>query len=112
MWCDYNYSNINPLNKGDLAHLILVKNPKHHSEGDFSLQQNHVSQHGNNKNTFSGIGYYHPDLFKNLPQGNRPLGPLLRTTMNNNQVSGEYFDGDWRDIGTPERLNQLNLELL
>ena len=111
VWCDYNYTNINPINKNNLAHIILVRNPEHHSEGDFSLQQNHVSQHGKNKNTFSGIGYYHPELFKNLGQGNRPLGPLLRETMDSNKVSGELFDGDWRDIGTPERLDKLNKSL-
>ena len=111
VWCDYHYSNHDPIKKDDLAHLVLVNNPKHHSEGDFSLQKNRVSEEGDHKYTFSGIGYYHPDLFKSLAQSSRPLGPLLRATMNDNKVSGELFDGDWRDIGTPERLNDLNLKL-
>ena len=112
VWCNFNYSNVNPLENNDLAHLILVKNPGHNPDGDFSLDNDRVSNAGENAYTFSGIGYYHHDLFKNLPYGKRPLAPILREAMQTGQVSGELYTGDWRDIGTPERLQQLNQEFL
>ena len=109
VWCDYEYQS--PIKEGKLAHLILVNNPPHNSQGDFALLQNQVKNEGNNKFTFSGIGYYHPDLFKGLPAGKRPLAPLLRDAMKVGQVTGEFFNGDWRDIGTPERLAELDQDL-
>ena len=112
VWCDYEFSNSNPLKSGNLAHLVLVNNPEHNPEGDFALINQNIKTEGKNKLTFSGIGYYHPDLFKNLPQGKRPLAPLLREAMDNNKVSGESYTGDWRDIGTPERLEELERDLL
>ena len=121
VWCDYTYSNKSPLKENDLAHLILVNNPEHNPEGDFALinepthaqdNQQRVDVEGPTKYTFSGIGYYHPNLFKSLPQGKHPLAPILRNAMLNKQVSGEHFTGDWRDIGTPERLAQLDSDLI
>ena len=111
VWCDYEYQLQNPLKEGKLAHLILVNNPPHHPQGDFALLQNQVENEGKTKFTFSGIGYYHPDLFNNLEPGKRPLAPLLREAMNKGQVTGELFSGDWRDIGTPERLAELDQDL-
>ncbi len=108
VWCNLNYSSKNPLSGDDLAHLVLVDNPSHNPKGDFSLENNRIDNEGEDKFTFSGIGYYHPDLFKNLLYGKHPLAPLLRNTMKTKQVSGELFKGDWRDIGTPERLTELN----
>ncbi len=113
VWCDYSLSKQSPLTGNDLAHLILVNNPTHNPKGDFALFQNRVDVEGcsHNKFTFSGIGYYHPDLFKNLPRGKLALAPVLRKAMHKQQVSGELFEGDWRDIGTPERLQQLDDDL-
>ncbi|MEE9444377.1 MAG: nucleotidyltransferase family protein [Cocleimonas sp.] len=111
VWCDYPYQPQNPLKEGKLAHLILVNNPPHHPQGDFALLQNQVENEGKTKFTFSGIGYYHPYLFNNLEPGKRPLAPLLREAMNKGQVTGELFSGDWRDIGTPERLAELDQDL-
>ncbi len=111
VWCDFKYSSTNPLKTGDLAYLVLVNNPEHNPDGDFALNNQCVKKEGENKLTFSGIGYYHPDLFKILPQGKRPLAPLLREAMDNSKVSGEHFAGDWRDIGTPDRLAKLDHQL-
>ena len=111
VWCDYEYSNQNPLKGNQLAHLVLVNNPEHNSDGDFTLVKDRINRDGDNKLTFSGIAYYHPEFFNSLSQGKRPLAPLLRDAMDNNKVSGESFTGDWRDIGTPERLEQLDHEL-
>ena len=95
-----------------LAHLLMVPNPVQHLNGDFYLQGNRVSaQEGSNseKLTFSGIGIYHKDLFQNLEIGNpAKLAPLLRAAMEQDKVSGEKYLGPWHDVGTPQRLHELN----
>lgn len=93
----------------ELAHLVLIDNPIHHPAGDFGLDDNGwVSNDGERKFTFSGIGVYHPDLFKSTPPGKSKLAPLLRHAIANKKVSGQYYQGFWMDIGTPERLNELD----
>ncbi|PIE00286.1 MAG: mannose-1-phosphate guanylyltransferase [Thiothrix nivea] len=108
IWCDYPCRPIT-LDHGDLAHLVLVANPPHHPEGDFALQKNRVI---NNQvlphYTFSGIGFYRSELFRQLSYGKHPLGPLLREAIQDQAVSGELYTGEWLDIGTPERLQVLN----
>lgn len=110
VWCDYPCLP-QPLAQNDLAHLVLVNNPEHNPNGDFILQNGRVSGDGENRLTFSGIGYYHPQLFDGMGYGKRPLAPLLREAMQRGQVSGEWFGGDWRDIGTPARLAELDRAL-
>ena len=110
VWCDYPCQPYN-LAEHDLAHLVLVNNPTHNLQGDFSLGNGRVARTGEPRYTFSGIGYYHPALFAELTPGKHPLAPLLRAAMQAGQVSGEHFSGDWRDIGTPERLAELDQDL-
>ncbi len=112
VWCDYNYRNQSPLKEDNLAHLILVNNPPHNPKGDFALMPNkQVEVNGNIMFTYSGIGYYHPELFNTLPKGKLALAPILRKAMHKQQISGELFTGDWQDIGTPERLRSLDKKL-
>ena len=93
----------------DLAHLVLVPNPEHHPEGDFGIHDTGlVDEQAAEPLTFSGIGLYSPKLFSNLPAGSRKLGPLLRQAMAKQRISGQKFSGFWLDIGTPERLQELN----
>ncbi|MEZ5452395.1 MAG: nucleotidyltransferase family protein [Thiothrix sp.] len=110
VWCDYPCLPLTLANN-DLAHLVLVNNPTHHPQGDFALPEQRVLDAGEPRYTFSGIGYYRPQLFAGLPYGKRPLAPLLREVMAQEKVSGELFSGDWRDIGTPERLTELDQDL-
>ena len=94
---------------GDLAHLVLVPNPAHHPAGDFHLAEGRAATEGNPKLTFSGIGVYHPALFANLPaRAPAKLAPLLRAAMDAGRVSGELHPGHWLDIGTPQRLAELD----
>lgn len=94
----------------DLAHLVLVPNPEHHPEGDFGLNSTGlVDEQASEQLTFSGIGLYNPKLFANLSAGSRKLGPLLRQAIAKQQVSGQKHAGFWMDIGTPERLQELNM---
>lgn len=104
---DYDFSQLH--NKEiDLAHLVLIPNPDHHPEGDFHLSTSGlVSESGGSSLTFSGIGLYHPNLFSNMKPGTNKLGPLLRKVMPENRVTGEKFNGFWMDIGTPERLKEM-----
>ena len=99
------------LNK-PLAHLLMVPNPVQHPDGDFYLQNTIVSDDssmGAEKLTFSGIGIYHKDLFRGLEIGvPAKLAPLLREAMAQNKVSGEKYTGPWHDVGTPQRLQELN----
>jgi len=95
-----------------LAYLLMVPNPVQHPDGDFYLKDGLVSDHpseGAEKLTFSGIGIYHKDLFRELEIGvPAKLAPLLRKAMEQNQVSGEKYTGPWHDVGTPQRLQELN----
>ncbi|NOT84888.1 MAG: nucleotidyltransferase family protein [Methylococcaceae bacterium] len=92
-----------------LAYLVLISNPSHHEQGDFYLAANgQLSSIETPKLTFSGIGVYHPDLFRHQPAGIRKLAPILRAAMLEHKVSGEHFEGFWMDIGTPERLQALH----
>ena len=93
----------------DLAHLVLIPNPTHHPEGDFHLSENQqLAVSGTSTLTFSGIGIYSPALFDNTAPGIIKLAPLLRQAMAMNRVSGEKFNGFWMDIGTPQRLKELD----
>ena len=95
-----------------LAHLLMVPNPAQHPEGDFYLKGSQVTAEalgGAEKLTFSGIGIYHRDLFKDLDLDSpAKLAPLLREAMAKNSVSGEKYTGPWHDVGTPQRLLELN----
>ena len=94
-------------------HLVLVDNPPQHPNGDFVLRGNRVVEGDGNKLTFSGIGVYHRNVFAGLaPQIKAPLVPLLRAAIAAGQASGEHFHGRWVDVGTPDRLQQLDENLL
>ncbi len=94
----------------DLAHLVLVDNPEHHPQGDFGLDNTgNVIENCKVKFTFSGIGMYRPELFVNIPPGVCKLGPLLHQAIANQRVSGQKYNGFWMDIGTPQRLQELDL---
>ncbi|MDQ0036482.1 MurNAc alpha-1-phosphate uridylyltransferase [Variovorax boronicumulans] len=106
------------LANGKLAHLWLVPNPAHNLKGDFGLSAEGLALNTTpEKYTFSTIGLYRAALFAPpycvIPSGNpagvkAPLAPILRAAMDNELVSAELYTGPWTDVGTPERLAQLN----
>lgn len=110
-WLDLDYRALvsQPLGE-DLAHLWLVPNPPQHPQGDFSLQAGRVLD--TPALTFSGVGLYHPAAFAGLPCGARKLAPLLRDWMAQGRVGGSLLAGEWRDIGTVDRLRELDEQLL
>ena len=103
---------------GKLAHLWLVPNPAHNPRGDFGISPDGLAlNHAPQKYTFSSIALYRKALFAppycDVPSGNpggikTPLAPLLRLGVDNGQISAELYPGPWTDVGTPERLAQLN----
>lgn len=105
--CDYPLAELR-VKEVDLAHLVMIDNPPHHPEGDFSLNSSGIlSEQGSHKLTYSGIGVYHPKLFDNIPVAPLKLRPVLNQAIRDQRVSGEQFSGMWMDIGTPARLQSL-----
>jgi MurNAc alpha-1-phosphate uridylyltransferase len=107
VWTDIDLASLG-LAPGDLAHLVLVDNPAHHPTGDFALANGRVFAMGEPRLTFSGVGIYRPELFEDCTPGAFPLAPLLRSAMARGLVSGNHHQGIWIDIGTPQRLADLD----
>ncbi|EJM87344.1 Nucleoside-diphosphate-sugar pyrophosphorylase family protein [Pseudomonas sp. GM74] len=108
IWTDYDFSVLHqPIN--GLAHLVLVSNPSHHPAGDFSLVETlvHDGQSEVGTLTYSGIAVLHPQLFDGCTAGAFKLAPLLRRAMADGQVTGEQLRGHWVDVGTHERLAEV-----
>jgi MurNAc alpha-1-phosphate uridylyltransferase len=97
-----------------LAHIYLVPNPPQHPHGDFALRGDGVVlQEGSPRYTYSTIGLYRKAFFSGLPAGNpqgikAPMLPLMLAAMDNAQLTAEIYTGTWADVGTPQRLAQLN----
>ncbi|MFJ2365738.1 N-acetylmuramate alpha-1-phosphate uridylyltransferase MurU [Pseudomonas sp. NPDC087697] len=108
IWTDYDFMALRQPIAG-LAHLVLVDNPDHHPTGDFSLVDGLVrdGQPGTDTLTYSGIAVLHPKLFAACVDGAFKLAPLLRDAMARGQVSGERLHGHWVDVGTHERLAEV-----
>lgn len=113
IFCDWDPAAALALDMQDrLAHLVLVDNPPHHPAGDFALVDGRVGNQEAGRLTFAGIGIYAPVLFAGLdPDQPAKLAPLLRTAADAGQVSGERHGGRWVDVGTPERLRELDAEI-
>ena len=110
IWLDCDYAQFvqQPL-AGDLAHLWLVDNPPQHPQGDFCLQQGRVLDRPGL--TFSGVALYQPTAFADVPCGKVPLRPWFQRWIAAGRVGGSHLQADWRDIGTPQRLTELDDQL-
>jgi MurNAc alpha-1-phosphate uridylyltransferase len=106
------WGNPHPADRRDVAWLYLVKNPAHNPKGDFALNSFSIANEGEPRYTFSGIGVYRPSMFDAINAGEPArLATLLREYAARGQVGGELYRGDWTDVGTPERLDELNAPL-
>ena len=90
------------------ARLVLVPNPAHNRQGDFTLSGERVGPRSDRALTYAGIGIFHPAFFAGCAPGSRPLRPLLETAIAEGRLFGECYRGHWTDVGTPERLRALN----
>ncbi len=95
---------------GALAHIYLVPNPPHNPKGDFGIGANGVAlSRADEQFTYSTVGLYRPALFHDTPVGQKAaLAPLLRRAMEDGRVTAALYSGAWTDVGTPERLAELN----
>jgi len=120
VWTDADFGAL-PTEPNGLVHLLMVDNPLHHSQGDFTLdEQGKLHDEGDSRLTYSGIGVYRRELLndwqavigaRDATDDNHPrfkLAPLLRAAMQRGEVSGSHHRGQWTDVGSPERLAALN----
>ena len=108
VWCEIEPAWLAPLD-GDLARLVLVNNPAHHSNGDFHLDQaGRVQAGGQPMLTFAGVSLLDPALVADQPPGAFKLAPLLFEAINAGRVAGHHHQGHWVDVGTPARLRELD----
>ena len=113
VWTDVDWAALREcLAPADLAHLVLVANPAHNPSGDFVLERGRIVETPGERFTFSGVGVYRAELFNGCSDGIFKLAPLLRAAARAGRVSGELHTGAWLDIGTPERLAQLDALLV
>ncbi len=119
VWTRFDYKHLSEHELGaDLAHLVLVDNPPQHPQGDFILADGRVYSPAANSQTlqephaeqltFAGLSVLSPKLFANLEQGSRPLAPLLKQATQQSLVSGCKLKDAWVDVGTPQRLADLD----
>lgn len=118
IWCDWNpqvahYLAQDLITQSALAHLLLVPNPEHNRQGDFGFANNKVRPKQNTSNyTYSGIGVFSPQFFNEVSATTAtPLREPLLRAINQEQVLGSIYQGEWADIGTPERLKQIEQSL-
>lgn len=97
------------LGPGESARLVLVPTPPHKPRGDFALCNGRIENTGEPMYTFSGIACYSPEFFADTDDGRFPLAPLLRAAADRGQLGGLLYEGVWEDVGTPERLQELNV---
>jgi N-acetyl-alpha-D-muramate 1-phosphate uridylyltransferase len=123
IWTDYDFARLPREPKG-LAHLVMVDRPAQATQGDFALDEaGFVRAHGANLLTYAGLGVYRPQLLEDwrativdgsgaeLPPPRFKLAPILRARMAMDAITGEHHHGRWTDVGTPQRLQQLDAGL-
>lgn len=113
IYCEVDFRPLLSFDLGDkLAHLVLIPNPPHRAQGDFSLRERMLGNDGTPRYTYSGIAVMSPELVRSVRRGDRaPLAPLLRNGADERRISAEVFNGLWQDVGTAERLAELEAQL-
>lgn len=92
----------------DAGHLVLVPTPAHKDRGDFDLDGDRVIESAKPALTFSGVAIYRPEFFGGCKAGRFPLAPMLKSAAHAGQLGGSLYEGTWEDVGTPDRLAELN----
>ncbi len=110
VWTDFPLRSIS-LDQDADAHLVMVANPEHNPSGDFAVANSLVSYDAGPKYTFSGISLFRPQLFAGFQEDCFPLREVMRPAILSGRVTGAVYTGQWWDIGTVERLTQLNNKL-
>lgn len=113
VYCEVDFAVLRALPLGArLAHLVLVPNPPHRPQGDFSLADGLVGNGGEPRYTYAGVAVMSPQLVAAVRPGEKAaLAPLLRQAAEQRRISGELYSGLWQDVGTVERLRELEMIL-
>ena len=117
VWCNWDFKRARALGGpwSHLAHLVMVANPPEHADGDFCLDGDRVcsaDKHGGPTLTYAGTGVFSPGFFASVVVGSVVrMRPLLDAAIAQRRVSGERHDGEWVDVGSPERLAQLDTQI-
>ena len=96
------------LDADDMGHLVLVPKPAHKQCGDFDLREGRIQNSDDAAFTFSGVAIYRPEFFADCEPGRFPLAPMLKAAARAGRLAGSLHEGLWEDVGTPERLAELN----
>jgi MurNAc alpha-1-phosphate uridylyltransferase len=109
VYCECDFSRLMKLQLGErLAHLVLVPNPAHKAKGDFSLRDGVVGEAPSPSYTYAGVALMKPALVAPIKPGDKaPLAPLLYEAARRGLLAGELYEGQWQDVGTVERLAEL-----
>lgn len=110
IWCDMDFGEMPLLPEEADALIVLAPNPAHHPRGDFGLEGDRVIERDTDRLTYTGIGLYHPRFFAGCSPGRFPLLPLLKRAIGAGRLRGAVHQGEWFDIGSPERLAWLDAE--
>lgn len=112
IWTELDFAPLLSL-EPDGAHLLLTDNPGHHPDGDFGIAADgKLAPCGQGQSyTFMGVSVWNPQAFAGLPAGARPLKPIIDQLLAEQRVTAAYFSGRWLDVGTPERLHELDAQL-
>lgn len=124
IWTDFDFARL-PREPQGLAHLVMIDPPGYATHGDFALNlAGHVRRDGGRRLTYAGIGVYRASLLDDWPRhvddqagvtaNGRPrfrLAPILRAHMDADEIHGEHHPGCWTDVGTPQRLADLEATL-
>jgi len=112
IWTDFDVATLPPLGGGVHARLVMVPNPPHVARGDFALDGDFlIESDRDDRFTYSGIGVFSPEFFHGCQPGKFPLRPLLSRAIAARKLQGQVYRGVWLDIGTPERLAELEASL-
>jgi MurNAc alpha-1-phosphate uridylyltransferase len=96
------------LGDDDMAHLVCVLVPEDKGSGDFAIVDGRIRNDGEPMFTFSGVSIYRPEFFTDCTPGRFSVVPMLRAAADADRISGSIYSGLWRDVGTPEKLAELN----
>ncbi|HEY8052130.1 MAG: N-acetylmuramate alpha-1-phosphate uridylyltransferase MurU [Steroidobacterales bacterium] len=107
IWTDIDFSRVR-LEPDAQAHLVLIPNPPHHPRGDFGLEGDLVIDHDGERLTYANVGVYRPEFFDGCPAGRFPLRQPLTHAIAARRVRGELHRGLWYDVGTAERLAEVD----
>lgn len=105
IWTDYSLINLKQDFKGD-AHLILVDNPDYHENGDFGLTAQGLLTPHEPRYTYANIAIMRPQFFMGDHEVSAGLGPMLFAAAEKGDMSGEYYSGQWFNVGTPKELER------